>query len=44
MLQNSHMTLAQVLSLLPPTDQLHPALAATLATVGRGETEGTGLQ
>ena len=39
MLRNSHMTLAQVLSLLPPIDQLRPALAAALATVGHGEEE-----
>jgi hypothetical protein len=42
MLRNSHMTLAQVLSLLPPIDQLRSALEDTLATVGQGEMEGTG--
>ncbi len=37
-LQNSHMTLEQVLSLLPQADQLRPALKATLAALGRSDT------
>jgi len=41
MLQNSHKTLEQVLSLLPQADQLRPALKTALAALGRSDIEGT---